>query len=397
MPSPRLAEIQGTRASQHLDLVRGLAAVAVLVYHVRYRFFLDFADVQSPSLLARGWYILTAFGHDAVVVFFVLSGFFIGSAVIRDHRLGRWSWKEYAASRLVRLYLVLIPGLLLTVFWDQMGLHWFGNHPIYTGGSQPWISDYFNIAAVSGPGTLLGNALFVQVILTPPFGSNAALWSLSFEFWYYVLWPLAIAVLLGIGIWRRAVGLILGTLALIFVGPQVASYFPLWVLGAVVGQLPMSDRLAKRASLLVPAALLAGVVMLAVTHLGRVRALAGNSNFVMDCVTAVMFAIALYVVLHDRRRPPADRYGGLAHMLSGCSYTLYLVHLPVLLFLRAALTAPRPWAPTTAAIGVGLIISAVVFLYALGVAALTEAHTATVRARLFGARRRLPGNPPSPA
>src|SRR5689334_8152514 len=36
--------ISGKRVSDDLDLVRGLAAVAVLVYHVRYRFFFDYAD-----------------------------------------------------------------------------------------------------------------------------------------------------------------------------------------------------------------------------------------------------------------------------------------------------------------------------------------------------------------
>ena len=35
----RLSDIRGTAASMHLNLIRGLAAVMVLIYHVRYRFF----------------------------------------------------------------------------------------------------------------------------------------------------------------------------------------------------------------------------------------------------------------------------------------------------------------------------------------------------------------------
>ena len=45
-------DIHGTRASQHLDLIRGAAALAVLIYHVRYRFFLDYSEVEGRGPLA---------------------------------------------------------------------------------------------------------------------------------------------------------------------------------------------------------------------------------------------------------------------------------------------------------------------------------------------------------
>jgi peptidoglycan/LPS O-acetylase OafA/YrhL len=115
------------------DAMRGLAAVAVLVYHIRYRFFADWSEVpHSASTLF--FYTLTSFGHDAVMVFFVLSGALISRSVIRAGASGRWSWLEYAAARSSRLYVVLLPGLLLTLAWDMAGLTLF---PGSTPGTRP--------------------------------------------------------------------------------------------------------------------------------------------------------------------------------------------------------------------------------------------------------------------
>src|SRR5262245_24054435 len=107
------SSIRGTRASNHLDLIRGLAAVAVLAYHVRYRFFFDYGDLSDVNAPTKLFYAATSFGHDAVIVFFVLSGYFISTSIRTAVNRDRWSWTAYAGNRLVRLYLVLLPGLLL--------------------------------------------------------------------------------------------------------------------------------------------------------------------------------------------------------------------------------------------------------------------------------------------
>src|SRR5262249_13058869 len=146
-----------------------------LIYHVRYRFFLDYANVPSPDWFCNLCYGFTSFGHDAVIIFFVLSGYFISSSVIRDCAKGRWSWRRYAINRLTRLYLVLLPGLLLTVFWDKLGIYFSPQHPIYTGIQQSWISDYFDVASRLNGQTFIANAFFLQTILAPPLGSNDAL------------------------------------------------------------------------------------------------------------------------------------------------------------------------------------------------------------------------------
>src|SRR5262245_25174821 len=225
------ANVRGSRTSDHLNLIRGLAAVAVLLYHVRYRFFFDYRDVADPGWFARLFYSLTAFGHDAVMIFFVLSGYFIASSVCRDLVTNRWSWKDYALNRLTRLYVVIIPGLLLTFCWDRLGLGLYPDNPIYTGGTRSWSHDFFNVEQRLTAEVFFSNLFFLQTILTPSFGSNDPLWSLSYEYWYYVLFPLmALAAVGSTHLGKKVMYLVLCAVILFAIGKNIAIYFPIWLL-----------------------------------------------------------------------------------------------------------------------------------------------------------------------
>jgi len=375
--------LRGTRASDHLDMIRGVAAVVVLLFHVRYRFFLDFADITSPGLVTRLWYIVTAFGHDAVMVFFVVSGFLVGSSAVRDLRSGQWRWSDYLIARGVRLYVVLIPGLLLTLGWDALGMTLFPYHAIYTGFSQNYINDFSSVSATLNWRTFWGNFLFLQTIRVPPFGSNAALWSLAFEFWYYLAFPLMATVAFSrTAPWRRALAAVAALAVLYFAGQTIALYFPLWLLGLVVGMLPSTTLVVRRRALWSAATGVVFLTWLGVGHLGSVKAAFGSSLLAIDACTGVTFALWLYTLLHDRRPANDGVYGITARALAAFSYTLYLVHLPLLVFLRAWLVPDRPWAVTPTTVGAAGVITLVALAYAYAVAHLTEANTSRLRKAL---------------
>lgn len=372
--------LRGTRASDHLDMVRGLAAVAVLWYHVRYRFFLDFADVAQRGPLATGWYALTAFGHDAVMVFFVVSGFLVGSAAIRDCRAGRWSWTNYLTARAVRLYVVLVPGLLLTMFWDRLGLRFFGDNPVYSGTSQWYRHDFFNVTQRAGIDTFIGNLGFLQGILYPTFGSNDALWSLAFEFWYYIAFAmLAVGVFAAGSRPARLLWVLSGVAVLYAAGGTIATYFSIWLLGLGVGMMPSSAAITRspRRFAVIAAGLFVSWLLL--SHISAVKSALGNSLWAEDSCTGVLFAAWLYVFLHDRRAADAGVYGIVARRLANSSYTLYVVHLPLLIFLRGWLVPGDPWAPTPVHLLAACVIASLALAYAIGLASITEAHTATIR------------------
>ena len=62
----------------------------------------------------------------------MLSGFLISATIIKSHLSGTWSWGEYAINRSTRLYVVLIPGLILGSLWDIAGSSLFAPTGIYT-------------------------------------------------------------------------------------------------------------------------------------------------------------------------------------------------------------------------------------------------------------------------
>ena len=74
-----------------------------MVGHVRGLFFIDYSYISNPSLVHKTLYALTGFGNQAVMVFFVLSGYFIGTSVCESLDARRWSWRVYLVNRLTRL------------------------------------------------------------------------------------------------------------------------------------------------------------------------------------------------------------------------------------------------------------------------------------------------------
>ena len=83
--------------------MRGAAALLVLADHWRDLFFINYHEIGAHHWLFFAPYTLTAGGHEAVIIFFVLSGFLIGGTVTRAMARGLWSWASYLTHRLVRL------------------------------------------------------------------------------------------------------------------------------------------------------------------------------------------------------------------------------------------------------------------------------------------------------
>jgi len=373
------------RVSNHLDLIRGLAAVAVLVYHVRYKFFLAYGDLPRHDWLTLLFYTATSFGKDAVMVFFVLSGYFISGSIFRDRATGRWSWKRYLVNRLTRLWLVLLPGLLLTLLWDTLGLSLYGSNPVYTGAPRPWEHDYFPVADRFSVTTFFANAVFLQTILAPPFGSNDPLWSLSYEFWYYILFPLGwLAIVRPARPARAAVQVVFFVLLLMAVGTWIATYFPIWLMGTAVCLLPQIPALQRRFPFgVVMTGLLAFCAFVAMTHLTAVIDLFSSSAAGLDYVNGAAFAIVLYILLHDRSPARDDLYSRVSHEIAGCSYTLYVVHISLLIVLRAALLPDAPWPSEPRYLALAVVIAAGVLLYAYAISRVTERNTAAVRDKVL--------------
>src|SRR3954468_21478042 len=90
----------------HLDMLRGIAAIGVVIGHTRSFTVLDYAIVKTDSVAAQLLYFVTGLGHQWVIAFFALSGFLVGGPALRGILMGDWLWPRYIVRRLTRLWIV---------------------------------------------------------------------------------------------------------------------------------------------------------------------------------------------------------------------------------------------------------------------------------------------------
>ncbi|MBD2760235.1 acyltransferase [Yimella sp. cx-573] len=151
-----------------LDGLRGVAVAAVVIYHV------------SPSLLRGGW-----LGVD---LFFVLSGFLITSLLLTEYnRWGRISLAGFWASRARRLLpsltLMLLAVLIASAFLAQPGRR--------SAIAGDVLSSFLYVANWR---FLVGDEQYFSTIAMPSPVRHT--WSLAIEEQYYILFPLLMTALL---------------------------------------------------------------------------------------------------------------------------------------------------------------------------------------------------------
>jgi peptidoglycan/LPS O-acetylase OafA/YrhL len=370
-----------------LDAIRGVSAVAVLLYHLRGLFFVDYPQLAGKSIFLMALYAFTGYGHQAVMVFFVLSGYFIGTNVLVSVGNGRWSWRTYLLSRVTRLHLVLFPALVLGAVWDRIGMRIPQAASIYYDGLYKFYGP--SVALRSTVPIFFENFFYLQSIISPAFGSNTPLWSLSYEFWYYLVFPALILVAATcVEIRLRILYAGLALLLLWFVGALIVFYFPIWLAGTLVGRLQRATKVRSR-SLTLP--LVGGVIFIACLAWSRRHHL--SPDLLTDYLVAFGFALWLYTLLLGSREDASPAYAYGAKKLAGFSYTLYLTHMPMLLLLRGLLAPHGNWQPDSLHLAYALGIAMLLLTYSYWVAEFTEARTASVRRRLLESKIFLGSEP----
>jgi len=314
------------RRFTHLDFIRGASAIVVAATHLRSLWLPSFADLKSHSKFDEAFYYLTGLGPQAVIVFFVLSGFFVGGSVLTAHRTGRWTWSAYLINRLSRLWVVLLPALVFTSMMDHAGLalsNGFGyggqvHHQIHLGPAveQP---------LALGSKVFCGNLLFLQTIVVPIYGSNDPLWSLAWEFWYYLLFPLLIGSILRTGGMTSRVihGAIFVTLIL-WLPANIRWNGLVWLFG-VGTHLVISRPSAMKWCGSWPFFACAMIAM-------GVSSLSWRYHWAPASEYWLGLSCAAALPCLCRHKVLSPFYQRVAQRLSDVSYTLYLFHFPFLIF-----------------------------------------------------------------
>jgi peptidoglycan/LPS O-acetylase OafA/YrhL len=379
----------------YFDWFRGLAALMVLLNHCQQ--FLFITQKHEELNLLNPWlasfYFLSTLGRESVIVFFVLSGFFISSSILRSREKGQWSLPDYLLKRMSRLYIVLIPALLLTAFWDRLGVALFSSTGLYQGLNKH-VHPYLGFPQQElGFQFLLGNASFLQGISLPlfsfvrsptfpTFGSNEPLWSLSYEFWYYLLFPLGLYIFSSKSSYaKRFICAALGLVTLLFLGRSITYYFPIWLFGAAISSArPLAFiNTEKRVN-----SFILLTFMLFIGSLLLLHRLPPYVSILHEFALGATFAGFMYALLHKKENQKNTRQDQTAKNLAGFSYTLYLVHYPPLIFFQAWLYSTGYWSPGRDQFGLLIITFLVLLTYAYLLSRITEAKTAILYQKLHG-------------
>ncbi|WP_185748466.1 acyltransferase [Herbaspirillum sp. SJZ107] len=358
-----------------ISLLRGLAALQVAAAHLRSEMFPGLRELADPPLYYQILAFATAFSHQAVVVFFLISGWLVGGSLL--NKLDQpGAMTAYAIDRATRLWTVLVPALCLMLAVGAV-----------TGTVSLAQAD-FSAANDYSAASFIGNLLGLQTVLVPTFADNYALWSLSNETWYYLQFPLLLIVFTGRTRVRQLVAATVLVLTAVGLPASMTVYFALWLLGALFSRVRIDCTTAVRAALLLAAA--AALVFL--------RATEGNDDLNPGLfVKHLMYSLPLLAFLASMQRPLAASPGWMrtlapaAHLLSEFSFTLYVIHVPLIKLLRHLgmqefgrnrLVANQP-ADFAIYFGMLLAIMAAAYLSYL----LFESHTFRIRRLLKNALR----------
>lgn len=368
--------------SQLIEACRWVGALLVLAVHTT-NMFVNLADIMSAPHAAPvyAWWFFVSFelGHQAVLGFFVMSGYLVGGAVLAHIRKRQDFLREYLIHRISRIYLVVAPAVFLTLAFDALGRRLFASTGVY---DWPIFKDHF--AATPFFASLVN----LQGIAFDYFGTNGPLWSLACEFWYYVTFPLLLMPLArNYSPLMRFGGFALG-FALVIALSIPPSWFKfgyiLWAMGAFATLAPRPVIRSRWISLAIYA-----VVVVLIRLLVRGPNLAAHP-WLMDAADLVGSALFVNVMLAFRFGPHEgfDLFRPKIHKtLADFSFSLYSIHMPMLIFARAAAEYffGRDW-PTQLATPMHFAAATTVMTATIGAAYVfsrfTEAKTGATRRAL---------------
>jgi len=301
---PRLSP----RARAGLDAARACSAVYVMLHHTS-------TTLPMPAPLT--W--LLSFGEEAVMVFFLLSGF----VIFANERERVRDLRSFYLRRLRRIYPIVIIAMGVSTLVWAIGI--LNNGPNWRSG----LATFFSLDDLTAkPGIVSGAYL-----------GNTPLWSLSYEVFFYAIFPLVMVL------WRRrpqltrhVVGAVCVAAYIGYVAAPnhfslVTAYFALWWAGAAAAKAHLDGGISLR-RVRVEAIWLGALTLAAVGSL-VVAGWQGPTNYPFLMVRHFGVALGLLLVLTT---PLRGRLAGLAlrwapvwGWVASISYGIYALHYPLVI------------------------------------------------------------------
>jgi len=272
----------------------------------------------------------------SVMLFFVLSGFLITYTTIIDiNKNGYFSIKQYIKKRIIRIF----PPLWFAIFitWFIYKIIIFFN----LFGIETYILPHESYSTI--PKAFIPfHEIITNIILIPGItgGFNAPLWSLSYEMFYYIIFANLMIFLV-----RKQ--FMLGTLLTVYISAfilnliyldhsylqaidLVLKLFIVWFLGSLLAIIFLKGKLQK-----IPSSIFLGLMVLVLNiFIYKLSFFLGNLINERLIYAIIAFFIMSYILTANLKINATIEFISKA---SKFSYTLYLIHFPLLLLMLSAI------------------------------------------------------------
>lgn len=314
--------------SEWMDQFRWIAALIVAISHIGGPLLVALSAMPAEQRPVPQYFysFIAGFAHQSVIIFFVLSGYFVGGALCFEANKREPEALSYFSKRLSRLWVVLIPTLVISYILYKIG---YSLAPIVYDTRKDNAVDF---------NTFSCNIFFMQNVFCTRFASNDSLWSLFNEFWYYVSFFFIVLGMVSKSLIKKITMFAIAICFLVFFSlfqfsnAPLIPYMFIWLSGVYIAW-------AGKPKYLTSPYMAGGLL---ITYLVLTRVILGTSNmhgtslisFVADFGLTLLF-VKLLINMKFSNYLPRPILGKTNIFLASFSYTLYCIHLPLALFYSA--------------------------------------------------------------
>lgn len=325
----------------NMHILRGVAAMYVVIYHAKFilwcggSYYVEQVPMSSWSILDKLFFALDMFssaGREMVFIFFLLSGFFISFSL----QYSKYSYIQFLKIRILRIYMPFVGSLFLAFLFFFLALQI--NPEIFIENSVLQLNaelfeslQNFNIQSFS-------KSFFMTREGKSFFGFNNVYWSLAYEMLFYFIIGLLISKKkrLTFGLVSILIYLFIRITGIqITFGRVIFDYFIFFGIGILI-HLFIEKYENKLLRIKINKYIIDGISL--ASFGGIVLSLKLNFSEIITELITVLFSIAMIyrLLIFDLK---SNLITKTLNFLGNISYSLYLCHIPFLLFVYALISS----------------------------------------------------------
>ncbi len=306
----------GKNESDHIDWWRGFLSFIVFFVHL-------FQIVWFPIIGERGPLqdFFATIANTSVAFFFSLSGMLIAQSVLLSYANSVFDWKRYILNRVVRIYptfiIMLVLSVILVLIFPILNN---GSIYIYKLSNDKYIARDFFWANWK-------DFLKAFFMIHPGISKlNGALWSLFIEWWLYISVIFVVLCFSSNRLIKRLLFFLISLLVLFLAfyeyGSRAMIYIIIWYFGFVYSLYLWDKKILFNSLIILSSAILVLQLLLNGVDTFNIN----KSTFKFFGIQQILISILFLKVTY--------KHSGVFFFKSVAkySYTLYIIHFPLLLF-----------------------------------------------------------------